>query len=116
LWRAPRESEIDMAFATVAKEGVGSLLVNVDGFFSPRRDQLASLATRYGIPTSCNNRVYVEAGGLVSYGDNRLDSCRQLGVYVGRILKGDKSSELPVIQPTKFEQVIKSQKCEGSRP
>ena len=103
---AKNESEIDMAFATVAKEGAGSLLVNVDGFFSTRRDQLASLATRYGIPTSYNNRMYVEAGGLVSYGDNRLDSYRQLGVYVGRILKGDKPSELPVIQPTKFELVI----------
>ena len=104
--RAKNESEIDMAFATVAKEGAGSLLVNVDGFFSTRRDQLASLAARYGIPTSYNNRVYVEAGGLMSYGDNRLDSYRQLGVSVGRILKGDKPPELPVIQPTKFELVI----------
>jgi putative ABC transport system substrate-binding protein len=104
--RAKNESEIDTAFATVAQERAGSLLVNVDGFFSTRRNQLASLAAHYRIPTSYNNRVYVEAGGLMSYGDNRFDSYRQLGVYVGRILKGDKPADLPVMQPTKFELVI----------
>ena len=104
--RAKNESEIDTAFATVAQERAGSLLVNVDGFFSTRRNQLASLAARYRIPTSYNNRMYVEAGGLMSYGDNRFDSYRQLGVYVGRILKGDKPADLPVMQPTKFELVL----------
>jgi putative ABC transport system substrate-binding protein len=104
--RAKNESEIDTAFATIAREGAGSLLINVDGFFSTRRNQLAALAAHYRIPTSYNNRVYVEAGGLMSYGDNRLDSYRQLGVYVGRILKGDKPADLPVMQPTKFELVI----------
>jgi putative ABC transport system substrate-binding protein len=94
--RAKNESEIDTAFATVAQERAGSLLVNVDGL----------LAAHYRIPTSYNNRVYVEAGGLMSYGDNRFDSYRQLGVYVGRILKGDKPADLPVMQPTKFELVI----------
>ena len=104
--RAKNESEIDTAFATIAREGAGSLLINVDGFFSTRRNQLAALAAHYRIPTSYNNRVYVEAGGLMSYGDNRLDSYRQLGVYVGRILKGDKPADLPVMQPTKLELVI----------
>ncbi len=104
--RAKNESEIDTAFATIAREGAGSLLINVDGFFSTRRNQLAALAAHYRIPTSYNNRMYVEAGGLMSYGDNRLDSYRQLGVYVGRILKGDKAADLPVMQPTKFELVI----------
>jgi ABC-type uncharacterized transport system substrate-binding protein len=103
---AANEKEIDAAFATIARERAGALLVNVDSFFSTRRDKLAELAIRYRIPVSYNNRLYVTAGGLMSYGDNRLDSYRQAGLYVARVLKGEKAADLPVMQPTKFELAI----------
>jgi len=104
--RAGNEKEIDTAFATISGERADALLVNVDAFFSTRRDQLAELAIRYRIPVSYNNRQYVIAGGLMSYGDNRLDSYRQAGLYAARVLKGEKPAELPVMQPTKFELAI----------
>jgi putative ABC transport system substrate-binding protein len=103
---ASTESEIDAAFARMAREQVGALIVNVDAYFASRRYQLAALAERYRIPASYNTGMYVKAGGLMSYGDDRLDSYRQVGVYVGRILKGDKPADLPVMQPTKFELII----------
>ena len=104
--RASNKNEIDAAFATVAREQAGALLVNVDAFFASQRNQLAGLAIRYRIPTSYNNGQYVRAGGLMSYGDNRLDSYRKVGVYAGRILKGERPIELPVEQPTKFEMLV----------
>jgi len=104
--RASTESEIDSVFASIAREGASAILVNVDAFFTSRRQQLIALAKSYRIPASYNNGLYTTAGGLMSYGDNRLDSYRQVGVYVGRILKGDKPADLPVMQPTKFELVI----------
>ncbi len=104
--RASNESEIDAAFATVATEPGVALIVNVDAFFSGRRHQLAALAARYRVPASYNNSEYSKAGGLMSYGDNRLDSYRHVGNYVARILKGEKPADLPVIQPTKFELTI----------
>jgi putative ABC transport system substrate-binding protein len=103
---ASSETEIDAAFAAMARDYADALIVNVDAFFASRREQLAALADRYRIPASYNNGVYARAGGLMSYGDNRLDSYRQAGVYVGRILNGDRPGELPVMQPTKFELVI----------
>jgi putative ABC transport system substrate-binding protein len=97
---------IDTVFATLARNRVDGLLVGTDPFFYSRRLQLATLATRYGIPAVYNVREYAEAGGLISYGTSLIEVFRQLGVYVGRILKGAKPADLPVVQATKFELVI----------
>jgi putative ABC transport system substrate-binding protein len=104
--KASTVTEIDDAFATAAERGVGALLVSGDSFFSTRTTQFAVLAARYKIPANYAARGYVEAGGLMSYGDDRAESTRQSGLYVGRILKGEKPAELPVLQPTKFDFVI----------
>jgi putative ABC transport system substrate-binding protein len=98
--------EIDAAFAAAAERHLGALIVDGDALFNRRRDQMAALAERYKIPSSYPTRVFTEAGGLMSYGDNRSESHRQIGIYVGRILKGEKPSDLPVLQPTKFELVV----------
>jgi putative tryptophan/tyrosine transport system substrate-binding protein len=99
-------SEIDAAFAAAAEQHLAALIVDADELFNQRRNQMAALATRYRIPSSYPNRVFADAGGLMSYGANQFESQRQAGIYVGRILKGDKPSDLPVLQPTKFELVI----------
>jgi putative tryptophan/tyrosine transport system substrate-binding protein len=105
--KANTVEEIDASFARAAEGQIGGLLVGSDGLlFNRRADQLAALAARYRIPANYPARVFPEAGGLMSYGDDRLDSWRQAGIYVGRILKGEKPADLPVLQPTKFEFVI----------
>jgi putative ABC transport system substrate-binding protein len=104
--RAATENELEIAFATIERERADALLVNVDAFFNGRRDKLTELAVRYRIPASYNTSQYVKAGGLFSYGDDRLDMYRQVGRYVGRILKGEKPEDLPDLQPTKFELAI----------
>jgi putative ABC transport system substrate-binding protein len=105
ILKASTVEEIDTAFG-VAQKQVGALLVNADSFFNTNRAQFVALAARYRIPTSYPTRVYVEGGGLMSYGDDRAESRRQAGIYAGRILKGEKPADLPVLQPTKFEFVI----------
>jgi ABC-type uncharacterized transport system substrate-binding protein len=99
--------EIDEAFVT--RQGAAALLVAPDTFFVDRRVQLATLATRYVLPTIGTNREYAEAGALMSYGSNIVDQFRQAGIYVGRILKGERAADLPVIRPTRFELVINAQ-------
>jgi len=106
---ASNSGEIDAAFAAMSRERAEALFVAPDFFFHSRRVQLATSAARNGIPATYANRNYAEAGGLMSYGTNVTDSFREVGVYVGRILKGEKPADLPVTQPTKFEFVINLQ-------
>jgi putative ABC transport system substrate-binding protein len=101
--------EIDAAFATIVRDQADALFVAPDAFFATRRGQLATLAARDRVPTSCANHEMVEAGLLMSYGTNIADMFRQVGIYTGNILKGDKPAELPVLQSTKFEFVINLQ-------
>jgi putative ABC transport system substrate-binding protein len=106
ILRASTAQEIDAAFARAAEQHIGGILVNADPFFANQHDQLVRLAARYRIPSSYFNRAFVAAGGLMSYSDNRRESLRQASVYVGRILRGEKPGDLPVMQPTKFELVV----------
>ena len=98
--------EIDAAFATFARERPDALFVPGDPFLSGRRVQLAQLAAFHRLPATYPLRDYAEAGGLMSYGPSITDAFRQIGVYAGRILKGAKPADLPVVQPNKFEFVI----------
>jgi putative tryptophan/tyrosine transport system substrate-binding protein len=101
------ESEFDEAFATMSRLKVGAFFPSTDPLFGLNgRGLHITMAYRYGIPAICNGRVDAVAGGLVSYGPDLADTWRQAGLYVSRILKGEKPSELPVVQPTKFELVI----------
>jgi putative ABC transport system substrate-binding protein len=103
---ASAESDFEPGFAALAALPDTAMVVSVDPFFDSRPDQLAALAARYRIPSIYNLRGFTEAGGLMSYGASITDSYRQAGIYAGRILKGDKVSELPVQFPTRFELVI----------
>jgi putative ABC transport system substrate-binding protein len=100
--------DVVAAFAVLTQERANVLLVSPDPLFIGRRDDLVALATRYALPTMYNSREYVSVGGLVSYGPDLAEVHRQIGAYVGRILKGEKPSDLPVMQPTKFELIINS--------
>ena len=106
LLKASTETEIDLAIAALVQSKASALLVSSDPLFLSRRDQLIALATRSGIPAIYEWRQLAEAGGLMSYGIDLVDAYRQAGVYVGKILRGAKPAELPVLQPTKFEFVI----------
>jgi ABC-type uncharacterized transport system substrate-binding protein len=104
--RAGTDGEIDAAFESVAQNHIPALAMVGDPFFNSRRDKLVALAARHAVPAMYSFRDYVVAGGLMSYGIDLPDVYRQIGVYVGRILKGAKPADMPVEQPTKFELVI----------
>jgi putative ABC transport system substrate-binding protein len=106
ILNASTSREIEAEFATFARERPDALFVGSDFFLSSRRVQLVHLASHYHVPATFSGRDYVEAGGLMSYGSNIADAWRQGGVYTGRILKGAKPADLPVVQASKFELVI----------
>jgi putative ABC transport system substrate-binding protein len=104
--RASTASEIDAAFATLVQQGSKALFVANDAFLNNRSDQLAALSARHRVPSIYEYRESVVAGGLISYGASIPDLFRQVGIYAGRILKGEKPADLPVMQPIKFELAI----------
>jgi putative ABC transport system substrate-binding protein len=104
--KASTIGEIDTAFATLAQDRADALFVTPDSFFNSRRVQLAILAARHMFPAAFGQRDFVEVGGLMSYGTNLADARRQIGAYTGRILKGVKPADLPVVQSSAFELVI----------
>ena len=103
---ASTDREIDAAFVSLVQERTGALLVGNDLFFNNRIEQIVALAARYAIPTMYPLREFVVAGGLISYGTSLIEKYRQVGLYTGRILKGEKPADLPVIQATKLELII----------
>jgi putative ABC transport system substrate-binding protein len=103
---ASTEPDLDTVFATLVRQRVAALVISTDSFFVSRAEQLAALALRHAVPAIFQDRAFVAAGGLISYGGSTLDAYRLAGVYTGRILKGEKPADLPVVQPTKFEFAI----------
>jgi putative ABC transport system substrate-binding protein len=103
---AATDADIDAAFATLSRQRIGGLMVGGDQFLDTRRDRIVALAARHSMPTIYHRRDFVAGGGLLSYGTSIADVYRQVGVYTGRILNGEKPADLPVLQPTKFELVI----------
>jgi ABC-type uncharacterized transport system substrate-binding protein len=100
------DDELKTAFAAAVEQKVGALFINIDSFLFDRRQQIAALAARHQVPTIHPFREYVAAGGLMSYGASVVDAWRRSGIYVGRILRGAKPADLPVLQPAKFDLVI----------
>jgi len=103
---ASSDGDFDGVFATLVKQQIGALIVASDAYFSGRRGRIVALAARHGVAVIYERREFPDAGGLISYGHHRADAYRQLGIYSGRILKGTKPADLPVLQPTRFELVI----------
>jgi putative ABC transport system substrate-binding protein len=106
ILKASTEREIEASFMTLVKEHAGALIVTNDAFFNSRPDVLVPLAVRHAVPTIFQYREFVAAGGLMSYGGSITENYHQAGVYAGRILNGQKPSDLPVMLPTKFELAI----------
>jgi putative ABC transport system substrate-binding protein len=106
ILHATTEREIDQAFTSLVQHRAGALIVASDLFFYSRRNQIVALAAHYAIPTIYHRREFAEAGGLASYGTDFPEMGRQSGIYVGRVLKGERPAVLPVVQPIKFELVI----------
>src|SRR5262245_5524662 len=104
ILNASRDGEFEAVFTTLLERGAKALVVQSDGLFTSQRDRLVALAARYAVPAG--RREIAEAGGLMSYANDLVESYRQAGIYCGRILKGEKPADLPVVQPTKFEFVI----------
>ena len=105
-FRVSDDAAIDKAFETIASQKIGAVTVVAGPFFDTRRDKIVALATRHAVPTMYHFREFAEAGGLISYGIDSRITYRQIGIYAGGILKGEKPAQLPVRQPTKFELVI----------
>ena len=103
---ASNDREIETAFATFVQRGAGALLVGSGGFLNSKRERIAALADRYALPVNWSQREGVVAGGLMSYGPSIRDAYRQVGIYVARILKGERPADLPVIQSIKFDLVV----------
>jgi putative ABC transport system substrate-binding protein len=106
ILKAGNDRELDAAFASLAQARTGALLVANEAFFNSRIEQIAALAARHAIPTMLSIREFVVAGGLISYGNSLTEQYRQIGLYAGRILKGEKPADLPVQQTTKFGLII----------
>ena len=106
VFNASSESDLDSAFTSIIHSGANALLIGDDPFFTDRRQQIVALAARYAVPTIYFQRIFVEVGGLIGYAPIESDLARQAGVYTGRILKGDRPADLPVMQATRFELVI----------
>jgi len=103
---AGSDKEIEEGFARLGQQRVGALIVGADPYYVSRRAEIVALAARYAIPTIYELRAFVDAGGLMSYGTDLDDGYRQAGIYAGRILKGEKPADLPVLQSTKFQLII----------
>jgi putative ABC transport system substrate-binding protein len=106
ILKAGTDREIDAAFVSLVQARTEALLVGNDAFFNSRIEQLVALAARHAIPTMYTFREFVVAGGLISYGSSLIETYRQVGLYAGRILKGEKPADLPIIQATKLELAI----------
>jgi len=104
--RAVNDQDLETAFPSFVQQKAGAVLVAASPFFDTRQDRIVALAAQYRLPAMYHFRQYAVAGGLISYGPSLTESYKQAGVYAGRILRGAKPADLPVLQPTKFEMVI----------